>query len=562
MANTLLTPVTLWKDFDDTLPLEPEVLYEQRTVDGTVQDVTFFAQQTKQGRVRVFSRFYLPENAESFPAVLVLFEAGLPFDEEFVRRLVKNGYGVLCVDYSGDDDSVRPHTVYPEDIGYANFSRAGRHIDYVDTNARETSWFEWASVVRYAARYLSEYPGVTAVGAIGMRTGGEILFKVAPYAPISCMISVCAAGWLAYRNLNKFGDKESFSFDEERHRFIAGIDSQSYAPYVKCPVLLLCPINDRKYNYERIYDTFRQINPEVEKAILFSAHGNGLIGSHSLVDLDLFLDKYLKKHSVFIAGPVELTVEADGENNLVVRSRFDGRGEIRDYGIFFTEKVSGGSSRDWTRVLGKKENIQDGVGTIPLGVYKGIDKALVYAFVNYSNNFSVTSKITEVQIKPEYKNLRPKTRVIYASGDGLNGFSPYSLTAHAVADCFNVREEAGTRLQPGYGGIMGISCGIGLISYRVGEPRYKAPAGASFRFDVWSPSGASVTVRFFKTTGSKENYHSSEFTIEGGGVWKNLLLDPGDFRSDTGALLSDFGDVVAVMFDVTGEAVFNNVLWI
>lgn len=560
MANTILTPVTLWRDFDENLPLEERVLSEWREGGIVMQELRFSGRATEEGRIDIYAQFYYPEEAEQFPAVMILFEAGLPFDEIFVQRFVANGYGVLCVDYSGDDGTGNPHTIYPKDIDYANFSRAGWHINYAEPTARDTSWYEWAGVARYAARYLSERTEVTSFGAIGLRTGGEILFKIAPYAPISCMISVCAAGWLAYRNMSKFGEGETRTFDEERHRFIAGIDSQSYAPYVKCPVLLLCPINDRKYNYERIYDTFRQINPEVEKAILFSAHGNGLIGSHSLTNLDLFLDKYLKGHSVFVANPIDLTVGEDEEGNLVVKLKFDRRGEIKDFGVFFTEKVTGGRARDWTRVYGKKENLAEGEGIVPLSIYKGIERALVYAFVNYSNNFSVTSKILEVPIKAEYKNLRPKTRVIYTSSDGLNGFTAFSLSARSVADCFNLRSDGGVRLIPGYGGIMGVTSSIGMISYRVGEPRYEPPQGAALRFDAWCAEDAKVRVSFFK--GDERICYSFEERVEGGGVWKSILLDADDFKSETGAILDEFSGVFAVLFEFTGEVVINNVLWI
>ncbi len=561
MANVILTPITLWKDFDESLPFDEEIVSEERVGPYVHRDVYFYGRDTGEGRVKIFAHYVFPAEEKEFPAVLMLFEAGFPFDSALAARLLDKGYAVLGVDYCGEGEG--RHTVYPPNVDYANYSRAGRHLSFCDETAKETSWYEWAGVARYAVRYLHGCKGVTKVGAMGMRTGGEILFKIAPYAELSCMISVCAAGWLAYRGIEKFsGENEMRTFDVERHRFIAGLDSQSYAPYVTCPVLLLSAINDKKYNYDRVYDTFRQINPEVEKAILFSAHGNGLIGTHSLENIYLFLDKYLKVHSVFVSKPIDVDVEEDGEGNLVVKGTFDPEGEIKEYGIFFTENVSAFKSRDWTRVFGKSEDLdENNVGTVPLGIYEGSDKALVYAFVNYSNNFSMTSKILEVNLKKKYKNSVPSNRILYCEADGENGFASFRRRARSIADCFMDGTGSDVIQLPGYGGIKGITSPCGIITYRVGEPRYAAPEGASFRFDAYCKTDARVRVMFYKNDEECDGF-TAEAPVEGGGKWKSVLMEAGDFKSETGAPLGDFSGVVSVVFYSDDEVLVNNVLWI
>ncbi len=552
--------MTLWRDFDETLPLGEETVSE-RTEDGiTVRELFFGGRQTEKGRVKIYANYCYPEGEASFPAVMVFFEAGFAADPRFVARLVRRGYGVLCVDYCGDNGTEK-HTYYPEDVDYANYARAGRHMDYADETARETSWYEWAGVARYAARYLAERPEVTAVGAVGLRTGGEVLFKIAPYSKLACLISVCAAGWLAYRGVEKFGEGEQHIFDEERHRFIAGIDSQSYAPYVNCPVMLLSAINDKKCNYDRVYDTFRQINPEVEKAILYSAHGNGLIGSHSMHNLFLFLDKYLKGHSVYVSKPITLEVGETESGDLVATCHFDEEGEISEYGIFYTEKINGSTARDWTRILGRSEDLDGTTGRVPLDVYEKGDKMLIYAFAKYSNNFSVTSRITDVTLGKRYRNSKPMSRVIYSNKDGMNGFSSYRLRSLSVADCFADGGNSEMHLMPGYGGIEGLTVGGGVISYRVSEPGYEPPDGANFRFDAYSEKGAALKVVFYLDE-DETNGYACELRVEAGGKWKGFMLSCGDLKSATGAPLPDFSGVVSVVFLGEGELLINNLLWI
>lgn len=556
----ILTPVTLWKDFDETLPLNEETVREWKENSAVFRDVYFYGRQTKKGRVKIYARYALPEGVESCPAVMILFEAGFPFDRTFIMRFIKEGYAVLAVDYCGEREKSL-YTHYPEDIDYANFVRAGNHLTAAEPTAKETSWYEWAGVARYAARYLKEKAEITEVGAVGLRTGGEVLFKIAPYAPLSCMTSVCAAGWLAYRGMEKFSDDKQTIFNEDRHRFIAGIDSQSYAPYVRCPLLLISAINDPKYDYDRVYDTFHKINPKVEKAILYSAHGNGLVGSHSFTDIKLFLDKYLKGRSVFISSPIDLEFGEDEEGNLVARCEYDENGEIEEFGLYFTEKTTDSQSRDWTRILGQPEQLDGNIGVIPLSLFADTHKALVYSFVNYSNNFSVTSKIREVTIDKSYANSKPLSRVLYTSADGLNGFAAFRPRTRSIADCFVEDESSKANLLPGYGGILGITSESGIISYRVGEPRYEPPESASLCFDAYAEKDAKVKVTFFVNAEGTDGF-SAEEKIEGRGKWKHILLTPDDFKSETGAHLADFNGVVSVLFSFEGEVLVNNVLWI
>ncbi len=551
--------MTLWKDFDDTLPLCEEIISEQEREDCIFREVYFLGRRSVYGRVKVYAKYYVPKGEDSYPAVMVLYEAGLPCDEKFVAHFVKLGYGVLCVDYCGEMGEGK-HTIYPRDIDYANFKRAGRAMEYVDASAKETSWYEWAAVARYAAQYLKSKPEVTSFGAIGLRTGGEVLWKITPYAPLSCFIAVCAAGWLAYRDMEKFSDGEKKNFDMERHRFIAGLDSQSYAPRAACPVLMLSAINDKKCNYDRVYDTFQQINPAVEKAILYSAHGNGLIGDHSIADMDMFLDKYLRKRAVYISKPISFSV-VDDEENLKVCGNYDPEGDPIECGIFFSEKAESFRARDWTRVYGNLKDMKDNSILFPLEVYEGCQKVLVYTFVRYSNGFSVTSKIQEVNIKKPYKNARLKSNILYAGSEGASGVASFRRRAGCVADCFTDGARSEVKLMEGFGGIVGVNTFNGVISYRVSEPRFTPAEGACCQLDAYAFSDSTLNIVFYMDADEQKGFAFSA-EVPAGGRWKNFILKNTDFKSETGVPLPDFSQAVSVVFLSDGDVLVNNLKWL
>ena len=130
-----------------------------------------------------------------------------------------------------------------------------------------------------------------------------------------------------------------------------------------------------------------------------------------------------------------------------------------------------------------------------------------------------------------------------------------------MADCFVAGEHSDVKLLPGYGGIRGISCKLGLVSYRVGETRYEPPAGAAFRFDAWCPEDARIRVIFFRDQEETKGF-SATARIEGGGKWKSVLFDADDFKAEDGSVLGEFSGVLSVVIAGEGEFLVNNVLWI
>ena len=140
MANKILTPITLWSDFDDSLPIQCTVL-EEREEDGVLlRKLRCFGRDVGGVRVNIFAVYCAPAGETAPPALLILPDASQTADVAFAERFAKKGYAVLMPDYRGEWESCEEYTIYPEAIPYANYRSAGRRLDFADDTAKERSW--------------------------------------------------------------------------------------------------------------------------------------------------------------------------------------------------------------------------------------------------------------------------------------------------------------------------------------------------------------------------------------------------------------------------------------
>ena len=95
-------------------------------------------------------------------------------------------------------------------------------MDYVDESARETCWYEWVAVARYALTFLIEQnPSVSKIGVIGIKNGANIAWQLAAVDDrVKCAVVMFGAGWSAYKGINKFSDSDIVMNEERRLRAI------------------------------------------------------------------------------------------------------------------------------------------------------------------------------------------------------------------------------------------------------------------------------------------------------------------------------------------------------
>ena len=558
MAN-ILTPLSLWGDIECSYETLPETVSEKTDGGVKIEKVLFYGHKTEKGRVRIAAAFGCDAYTPATETVLIMPDSTDTIDEEVIKMFVKQGYSVLMVDYRGQWQGCDFYTTYPEDIEYGNTAMCGRYKDYVDETADKTSWYEWIAVGLYARKYIMERTGENNIAVVGIRDGGEIAWKLGIAAEFSCIIPVCAAGWKAYAGISKYGPEEP-KLDEERYRFIAGVDSQAYAPYVKCPVMMLCSTNDKRFDYDRAYDTYSRINPQYldDSAISYSVRCNSAIGLKSVAGMFMFLDKNLKSRQVFIPKPAQITVEADQDEDLIARVSFDTEGIVDSCKVYLAEDCTDSSIREW-QVCPVKRDVSSTEREFYLNIYEKCTAIFVFCYVTFSNGFTVWSKMCVKKISGKFRNMQTKSRVIYRNGNGSAGFMMAKPKSGALGGIFITDENVLPHMVEKAKGIKGVYSPCGISTYRFASPKFAPLGGSVLSLDAYCDETAKLVLTLTDLISGEEYVYQPEVI---GGVWQSLICESSLFKNAGGAPLDVY--TPNFKFSVNCEVPYavNNVIWL
>jgi hypothetical protein len=555
----ILTPVSLWKDFDDSLDVMPVTLGEKIENGIKYEYVTFSGRDTGMGRVTIYGVFAASQSNPSKNVVLILPDSNRTVDEKTLNFFIENGYSAFMVDYRGKVEGLERYTVYPDNVAYANVAKCGSHKDYVEESADKTSWYEWVAVGIYARKYLSEKLDTANIGLLGIRDGGEIAWKLATVAKFSCAVTVCAGGWKVYSGYSKFGGEEPF-LDDERYRYLAGVDSQSYAPYVKCPIIMLCPTNDYSFDYDRAYDTFSRINPQFAEnsVIAYSVKTSACIGGKGARDMFMFLDRFVKQRQVFIPNPAEITITVDEDDNLVAKAQFDSNGIVESFGLYMAEDCKNSSIRDWLEAPYKRK-ISDTEHEFFLNIYEKTSMLFALCYVTYSNGFTVWSKIAVKKISGKFRNSQPKCKVLYSSKYGNDCFTIADIDNYTIGGAFFMNSNLLPKLVVKEKGLKGIYSACGLSTYRLNSVKYEHDKDSILKLDVCPDANCMLELTIVVVE-SGEKYTAKIYTL--GRVWQSVFLENKIFKNGAGAYLTDYSKELILTINCKEPYALNNLMWL
>ncbi len=564
----ILSAISLWKKFNLNTPLEAKEWGVEENEGKRRSHVAYFGHAVEDGKARIYARFARPVGEDVRPVVLLLPDAGNRPNDELMDYFVDKGYAVLMPDYSGkvEEEDGGEYTQYPDSLAYGNFQLARGLYDMNEMTADETSWFEWTYVALYSIAYLKSRADVGNIGVVGIRMGGDLAWHAMLSPDVKCGIPINAAGWHTFQHVAKFGDNVAHNLGDDEHRYIAAVEAQSYAPYVKCPVLMLCAMRDVGFDCDRAYDTYSRIGNEDGNALVYAPESGACIGPHGLADMDLFLEKNLKGREIYIPDTLNVSM-VEGADGITVTVECDKEGILQEAGIFYAEAdvKTKSAFREW-RLIHKVDGVavKNGEFSYTAKPFAGATAVFVYAYAKYINGFRVMSKIISKRIaKPD--PTAGKSRMLF-SGKEMDCFGVAEYREYSIGDIF-LEREAVPKITYGYGKIAGAYSAGGIKTYKISSPKFVPDEEALLKFDAYS--AATQTLRVSVEVADVERVterYSCLVEIKGGGKWKRITLSAADFKGEiTGAPLGDFLQGNALSFvSEEGEEEFSvtNILWL
>ena len=565
----IVSAVSLWKKFDVTAPLDIREWGVTEEDGLRLSHVRFSGHRVGEEAVRIYARWIKPISEKKVPAIVLLGDAGKPVDEQLARFFSDKGYAVLMPDYSGKtstdtEDTLR--TEYPETLAYGNLETQQGFADMTGVDVEKSCWFEWTYVALYAVEFLTRMQAVGNVGVVGVRVGGDIAWQTLLSPKVKSGVPINAVGWKSFLGTAKFGENVAHNFSEDEHRYIAVTEAQSYAPYVKCPVLMLCALRDDRCDCDRAYDTFSRLGSDRDCALYYAPESGACLGPNALINMELFLEKTLKGREIYIPETPNVTI-TETEDGIGITFEGDSEGILEEAGLYYAESDSRTNCayRDWHKIYETDgKSVKNHKFTYNRRAFAGAPAVFAFAYAKYINGYRVVSKIACKRISNPNPNA-VKNRMLF-SGKGVDTFCVGEYKGYSIGDIFLERTAEPKNIL-GYGNVYGAFSVGGVKTYKISSPRYAPDENALLEFDVYFKETDTLTVCIEaseKQTGSEKYVY--ETPIKGGGKWKRIILKAGDFKSgNTGMSLKSFTQGRAISFDCLSdetEFAVTNILWL
>ncbi len=564
----IVSAIALWKKFNLKNPLcVSEWGIEEQ--DGVKRShVSYSGHKVDDGNVRIYARYFRSLKKGKQPAILLLNDIGVTPDEELAEYFLQKGYAVLMPDYTGkmkEDGEGVLRTAYPQSLSYGNFEQQKGYTHADDLPPDQTTWFEWTYVALYSIEFLRAQEEIGNIGIVGIRTGGELAWHamLSPY--VKCGVPINAAGWRSSHSIGKFSDDIAHNLSDNRHRYIAATEAQSYAPYVKCPVLMLCALRDQGFDCDRAYDTYSRIGNTDGNALAYSPESGACIGQHALANMDLFLEKNLKGREIYIPDTLNVALKETCEG-IEITVGSDKEGLLEEIGIFYAEAdvKKKSTCRDWRQIYKiDGRSVKNGTAVHTVKPFAGTTAVFVFAYAKYFNGFRVMSKIACKRLTDANVNA-VKSRMLF-SGKEMDSFSIARHEDYSIGNIF-LEREAVPKKTTGYGGIQGAYSVGGIKTYKISSPRFLPDENALLEFDVYSAETQTLKVEIEMADMEEWERYVCQVDVKGGGKWKRIILKAADFKAETnGRSLKSFVDGSGLSFDCAGEEkeyAVTNILWL
>ena len=562
MAGEILTPTSIWSQFNINEIPTAETIGEYREGNVSLSRIRINGEVCKDGQVKIYSVFARNVKKKKAPTVFILQKFTDGADETLAMAYAKLGYNAFVVNVGGDDGYNNNFTIYPPSLAFANYKHAKDELDKINGGIKDTCWYQWGVTARYAFAYLKSLPNVTTVAGLGIGDSATVLWHMAVTEKFDCLAFVLNAGWRAYLGNFKFSGNVDEQFTDDKLNYLAGIEPQSYANHINIPTLMVTATNCQEFDFERSHDTIARIK-NVYTAIHYTVGGTDSVDYTAFEHINTFFNEFLvKKHtSEKVTLPQSPTIRCElvDKKFKVYVKPFEKN--VKDVVIYASEEILNPAFRQWQKIT--DNTLQQGEMVFDYLPYDKSGIVFFFAQINYKNGHTIYSDITSKKFKSEEVISTHKSKILYSSREDNSdsAFYPAGIR-NKKPSCIAITSQPEVEEKKGAMDIWGITCESGLISYRIGSKKYAPTQDGILLFDAYLKHNGTVTVKLITTRYGERIEYKTKVKVEGGEVWHNLKFTLSNFKSNEGMTIRSVESIQAIEINADTEYLINNVLWV
>lgn len=542
----------LWAGFDPA-GSPPDVEIQKTWVEGAVRFQSFyFTSEVWEGEpAKVFAYLGVPTDQGKVPGVLHLHGGGQTASLEWIRFWTSRGYAAISIDWLGK---------WPGRTDYARWGKVkGDMAEYGNSrittpSVRHCAWYHWTVAARRALTLLAGTENVddSRLGVFGVSMGASLTWMVAGTDErIRTAVPIYGCGWNTYPDVHSgMGFQHPVPPDIELWR--ATVESETYARYVTCPMLLLSATNDFHANMDRAYDSLARVRAEVRQAFTprYSHHLRPAEGRN----LPLWMESQLKAGEPWPTTPRLVCAVEKGE--LLAGVACDRPGDVEVVSVFSAAGQRRPQARFWRAIASSRDN--DGWQAVVPVVETGTPMRL-FCNVTYKRGLTLTSAV--VEISPAALGMSGPTGAPDPVIDDFRGGTADWTYNFAYTDAYleldyllqavSADGSPSLTLNPAAWGGDQVTYTFG--THKISDPAWRAPRDARLAFQYRAATPTRLEIHaWVDHWGPHQKHFTAELKPEASAEYAQVTVQARDLKTSDGAVLDQWADVDRLEF--SGEA--------
>ncbi len=552
MENNILSPISLWADYDPSAVKLKANFLKYETDDKNVInfEVYLSCDTDKENETPlIYCEGRIPKNNSKNATIIYINGFNTFKQDELCDKFIPRGYGVVSFDYLGISD--RPHyTIYPESMKFANHIYCEDHLySYVDS-PKDACTYIWSKMCRNVITFIKKLLGDdNKIYLRSSNEGGHILWQVAGIDKrVEGIVSTNNAGWLKFKGIFRFLETaEEYDFSEETLRWMSACSPQAYAKFVTCPVLYLSGTNTDLTTVDRVDKTLDLTINDGNNRICLCANLTNTLSGSARETMTYWLD------NVYYGNPMPQTPSLSfdvNDGSVYAKMEYDDSQEIERLTVYYSYNEINSEFRHWDRILLSSNN-----PTTEIPVRYGDTRIFAFASVRYKDGLHFTSLPQMINLtKYKVDMVAPKhTRIIYERKQGLNAWAVDNITGASYMP----------ELKMGAYDIFGVTAFKGNLStYYISDKNFERKETSILQFDCYSEKDRILEVDLSVETDDFSYDHYKVSINVTGGEWQKISLSHADFKTNELVSLKDWDRVKKLSFIDIDNTLINNLIWI